>query len=246
MKIQNFRRYVSVFVLALGISAGVVGTATADQSQSTHYMVNETQFGSGSNLSQCSDQYCAKTSAGDTTVGSASSDNYSAEFGFNTSDVPLLEVGVVLNDQDMGVLDTDKTGTATATVTVRDYLSNGYVLELAGSPPAQSGHTITALGTPTTSHQGAEQFGVNLADNTSPDIGLAPVQVPSGSFSFGTAASDYSTPDLFKFASGDVIASSSSSSGETQYTISMIMNISNTTPGGRYTSDISAVAVPVY
>jgi hypothetical protein len=233
-------------MLALVLSTGFGGTAAALTSTSTNYKVTETQFGSGSSLHDCSTNYCAKTSAGDTVVGRSKSTNYSAQLGFNTSDVPLLEVITTGGTQNMGVLDATTTGTATNIIKIRNYLSSGYVLQITGPAPNQGIHTLTTLATPSTSSQGTEQFGINLVANTTPSVGAAPVQVPSSTFSFGTIASDYSTSNLFKYIDGDVVAQSFSSSGETDYTMSMIINVSSATPGGRYNGSFSAVAVPVF
>lgn len=244
---QKFR--ISKFVAALiaVLWLGSVGTAAATtQSSSPHYMVTETQFGAGADLHDCSANYCAKTSVGDTTVGSGSSANYSARFGFNTSDVPLLEVMAIGGTQDMGVLDTGTTGTAVSTIKVRNYLSSGYVLQIAGASPDQGVHHLATPTTPTASQPGTEQFGINLWANNTPHIGATPVQVPSGTFSFGTVASNYAQADKFMYQDGDVVAQSPSSSGETDYTLSMIINISNVTAGGRYTGSFSAVAVPTF
>lgn len=247
MQYQKVRQSRFVLIFALLICGGFVGHAAATtQSSSSHYMVTETQFGVGSSQHDCSTNYCAKTSVGDTGVGSANSANYSAQLGFNTSDEPLLEVITIGGDQNMGVLDNTTTGTAVSTIKVRNYLSNGYVLQIAGAAPNQGTHTLSTLATPTTSHAGAEQFGINLADNTSPNIGAGPVQVPSSSFSFGTVSDDYKTADLFKYIDGDIVASSTSSTGETDYTMSMIINVSNVTPGGHYSGSFSAVAVPIF
>jgi len=240
-----YRQYRLVVALAFLLSLGLVGTAAATSS-STNYTVTETQFGSGSSLHDCSTNYCAKTSAGDITSGNASSSNYSAQFGANTTEEPLLEVIVTGGNQDMGVLNPTSTGTAVSTIKVRSYLSNGYVMQIAGAVPSQGTHTLTALTTPTTSHQGAEQFGINLMDNSSPNIGADPVHVPSDTTSFGTVADDYSTADLFKYTDGDIIAQSDASSSETDFTMSMIINVSNVTPGGRYSGTFSAVVVPIY
>jgi len=265
---QSLRQYRLVVALAFVLSLGFVGTAGADSSSSAHYMVNETQFGIGSSLHDCSDNYCAKTSVGDTTVGSASSDNYSAQFGFNTSNDPMLEVIVVPGPQDMGVLDETKTGTATSLIKVRNYLSNGYVLQITGAAPNQGIHTLKTMepksdgsGCPCTSQPGTEQFGINLADNSTPDVGADPVQVPSGSFSFGHVISDedtasannpnddgayFSVANFFSYKDGDIVALSNKSTGETDYTMSMIINVSNVTPGGRYNGTFSAVVTGLF
>jgi len=124
---------------------------------------------------------------------------------------------------------------------------------MTGPPPSQGTHTLRVPYTvnsgqdvPFTSQPGAEQFGMNLADNTAPNIGSAPVQVPSGDFSFGSVLDPYGSSDEFMYKDGDAVAGSSVSTGETDYTLSMILNISNVTPGGQYKSNFSAVVVPQY
>ncbi len=233
--------------MASVLSLAMLGVVFADDSSSTNYKVTETQIGGvGTSEKDCSDNYCAKISAGDLVAGSGKSASYSAQFGSNTTADPLLEVITQAGTTDMGVLDTNVTGTATAFIKVRNYLSGGYIIQITGNPPSQGIHTLSALSTPSTSHQGAEQFGINMVDNTSPNIGANPVQVPNNGFSFGEAATDYDTPDLFKYVNGDIVAQSLSSSGQTEYTLSMIINVSGATPGGRYNGNLSAVVVPVY
>lgn len=223
-----------------------VRQVSAQQSSSSQYMVNEVQFGAGSSLHDCSDNYCAKTSAGDLVGGRGSSANYSAQFGFNTSDEPFLEVVTQSIDSDAGVLDTDVTGTAAYSLKVRSYLSSGYVVQITGSPPKMGSHAMEPIASPSSSHQGAEQFGLNLVENDTPTVGADPVQVPDGSFSFGSVMPNYSTPNLFMYEDGDIVAHSTSSTGETDYTVAMILNISNVTPGGQYKGALSAVVTPVF
>jgi hypothetical protein len=231
-------------VLALVVSFGAIGQVAAQASSSTNYQVNEVQFGSGSSLDDCSASYCAKTSAGDLTVGTTGSTNYKALAGFNTNDEALLEVSVVnAGNTDLGVLDPSTTGKLSAVVKVRSYLSNGYGLYITGSSPKYGNHALTPMSTTAVSQAGTEQFGINFAANTSPSIGAAPVQVPDSTFSYGTVASGYSTVNQFKYVDGDMVASSATESGETDYTLSMILNISNVTPAGQYVGAMSAVVV---
>jgi hypothetical protein len=82
---------------------------------------------------------------------------------------------------------------------------------------------------------GTEQFGINLVANTNPTtFGANPVQQPDSTFSYGAAATGYNTANLFKYVKGDVVASSSKSSGTTVYTISYLYNISPVTDAGEY------------
>lgn len=246
---QSIGRGWLLAAVLMALSAiGLTGSVQADapQSSSSHYGVSEVQFGSGSALHDCSGNYCAKMSVGDTVVGHGSSANYSAQFGFNTSDVPVLELIASSGVQDMGVLDTNKTGTATGTVKIRSYLSSGYVLQITGQTPDQGVHHLDSPSTPTASQQGSEQFGINLVDNATPNIGANPVQVPDGTFSFGTVEPNYKQADKYMYQDGDVVARSTSASGETDYTISFIANISSVTAGGRYNGAFTAVVVPTY
>jgi len=233
-------------LLVLLLALGVVGTAGAAQSSSPNYQVNEVQFGAGSAQNDCSTNYCARESVGDTGVGETCSTNYCAQAGFVTSDKPMLELITTSLTDDMGVLKTNTTGTATMLIQVRDYLSSGYVLKMTGLPMNEGTHELAPLTSPSTSQPGTEQFGINLRANATPHVGADPVQVPSGTFSFGAVEPNYDNPDQFMYQDGDSIAYSNSSTGETDYTVSFIANVSNVTPAGRYNGAFSAVAVPVY
>lgn len=248
---QKLRQCKFAIVLALVFCFGLGGTAHAGttQSNSSNYSVSEVQIGgNGSALHDCSTSYCAQEQLGDTVDGRGNSANYSAQFGGDTTNTPLLEVIVSGGTQDLGVLQSSATSTASFSVKVRSYLSSGYAMYITGSPPSQGQHTLKTLYTscPCTSQPGTEQFGINLAANTSPSVGADPVQVPSSTYGFGTAEANYDQSNLFMYHDGDEVGFSPTSTGETDYTISMIMNISNATPGGRYTSNFNAIVAPSY
>lgn len=232
----------------MALLVGVSQSAFA-QSSSLNYKTEESFFGSGGELDASSNNYRAKQSIGETAVGNASSLNYQFQAGFNTTDQPLLEFAVNGGTYDLGVLDGSVTGQAAATFTVRNYLSSGYVVTIKGSAPsttAGAGHALPGLTSPTGSSPGTEQFGVNLATNTNPPIGNEPVQIPDSTYSFGSATTDYVSPNLFKFVNGDTIAFSPKSSGQTNYTLSMIANVARTTPAGQYGGTINVQVVPTF
>jgi len=234
-----------LIIPAVLVALGGTGTAFAATSSSPSYQMTETGFNAGT-MQSCSDQYCARASIGEMATGQGSDGTTKAEFGLITSDEPLLEVIVDPGESNLGVLDTGHAATKTMIVRVRNYLSSGYVLQITGNPPKYGTHTLSTPSTPTASTPGTEQFAINVAANTSPSVGAVPVQVPSSQTSFGFASPDYATPNLFKYSSGETIARSNSESGRTDYTISMIVNISNMTPAGHYSGDFSAVVIPVY
>ena len=49
---------------------------------------------------------------------------------------------------------------------------------------------------------------------------------------------------MFKYANGDAVARSTVETGRTDYTISMVINVSSATPAGHYSADYSAIVVP--
>jgi hypothetical protein len=222
-------------------------TAQAAQSSSSNYQVNEVFFGSGGALDVCSTNYCAKQSVGETGVGNVASPNYQARAGFNTDRTPYLQFIVNGVNTDVGVLSTGSTTTTTATFSVKNYLSSGYSVVTVSNPPKNNTYTMHNLTSPTVSAAGTEQFGMNLVANTSPTtFGANPAQNPSSAFSFGTAASGYNTPNQYKYVAGDTIASSAKSSGETDFTVSYIYNISVLTPGGTYSFNDVLVATATF
>jgi hypothetical protein len=246
MQKKRFWSYVLPVLLAVLVPVLSAGTAMAVTSSSSHYKVTETQFTSGTSVQSCSGSYCAKVSIGDAAVGTASSTDNTAKFGSITNSDPLLEVIVSAGASNLGTLTSETTATKTTTVKIRNYLSGGYVLQIIGASPKYNGHNLATSNTPVQSVPGTEQFGINAAANTNPVVGADLVQVPDNTTSFGLVKDNYKTPNLFMFSSGDNVAQSTKSSGETDYTISMIVNISSGTPAGHYSGDFSAVVIPVY
>ena len=218
------------------------------QSSSSNYSIDEYFIGPGGDNDLNSTNYSARASLGDTGIGNSASTNYQLYGGFTTTDVPYIEVFVPSTTIDMGVLDESTTGTGTGTFSVRTYLADSYVVTLAGTlPTSEGGATIDAMGTRSTSTQGTEQYGLNLTTNTSPaSFGADPVQVPSTDFSFGYVLSDYNVANEFKYVNGDQIAASDSSSGQTDYTVSYIINVSPITEAGLYTARSTFVVTSTF
>jgi len=253
----KINKIIAVLILSVALSLGFIGTTSAvcvqgEQACSNNYAVGQVFFGSGGSLdSTCSTSYCAKQALGELSVGQTSSANYQADAGFNVYRSPYLEFSVNQANINLGVLSTSSTATGNATFSVESYLSSGYVIETDSPPPATLSHVMSALATPTASSAGTEQFGINLVANTTAcgapaNFGANPVQIPSSSYSYGQVASGYNSCGLFKYVNGSTIAYSSKSSGQTNFTISYIENISNTTPAGQYNMADQLVAVATF
>lgn len=257
----RFRRQVGVQLaaaaMALSIILGLPMIAAAacnpnQQSCSTGYGVNEVFFGTGGELHACSTGvYCAKEAAGETGVGNTAGTNYQSQAGFNTDRTPSLTFVVNATNINLGTLTAGTTATANATFSVTSYLASGYQVVTASNPPTNGSYTMQAPSTPTSSNTSLEQFGINLAANTigcgaPANFGASPLQVPDSTFSFGSAPSNYNQCGKFMYHKGDVVAQSTKSSGETDYTISYIFNITSATPGGIYTMQHVLVATSTF
>ena len=242
------RSWLSLLVTILAVLAPLVGLVASAgavcspnaQACSSGYQVTESFFGNGGELNACSSAYCSKQAAGETGVGNSASSNYQAQAGFNTNRVPSLTFIVTNANIDLGTLSPGTTATTTGTFSVETYLASSYAVTTMSDPPQNGSYNLQALSSPTASNSSQEQFGINLVANTigcgaPANFGANPAQIPDSTFSFGAAASGYNTCGLFKYHKGDIIAQSSQSSGETDYTVSYIFNVTSVTPGGTYT-----------
>lgn len=245
MQKRELRRNWVVAAVAVVLLLAQYASAAAESASSPKYRIEDAQFNAGSQQA-CSDSYCAQQSAGDTFAGEASSANYSIKFGPNPSMEPQIQVISEGGNQNLGVLDVDRTATATNIVKVRQWSIKGYAIQLSGHTPGQGTHEITPMSAPSTSHSGAEQFGINLVKNTAPEMGADPVQLPANKGNIGHPTDNYGVPNIFTYNDGDIIAESNASDGETHYTLSMILNVSSTTPLGRYGGSFSVIVIPAY
>lgn len=243
-----FRQLFAAFMVAVLLPAAAI----AQNSSSSNYEVYEAQFGSGGIDEQCSTgEFCAQGSLGANAVGRQSSDNFNAEAGALTQNAEFLEFVIDSSFVDFGELTPSTTGTGTVNFYVRSYISSGYNVLSIGEGLSSGTDEIDALSTTGLSQQGTEQFGINVVDNTSPDIGADPENIPDGSFADGRVSSGYNTVDEFRFVSGEPIAEAPATAGNqgvgrTNYTVSYIANVGQLTPAGTYTVEHSLVAVPTF
>lgn len=230
-------------VAALFVAAPVLNGEVFAQSSSNNYQMVETQFGNTSSNETCSSQYCASVSIGNDSKTSAVS---TPEFGEVNYSEPLLEMIVVPGDSNLGELTTETTGSKVMQVRIRNYMTGGYRLQILGDAPKYGNRTLSTLTTPTNSIPGTEQFGINVVANTTPAKGANPTVQPGGGDATGLVMDNYKIQNKFMYVSGQTIAETQVNSGGADYTVTMIVNISNTTPAGRYSSDFSAVVMPYF
>ncbi len=257
---MNWRKQIQAIGLITVFGLTMPWHVQAQTSSSNTYRIEEAQFGSGGEVESCSSgQFCAQSSLGSLGVGSSSSNSFDAEAGFLTQNEPYLEFVVQTNSIDLGVLDSTTTGADIGLFYVRTYLSGSYsVVTMSQPPTSESGSQLNAMGTTAASAPGTEQFGINLRNNTTPNVGVDPVNVPDGTFADGTAfgdgpggSRDYDDIDGFAYGVGDTIARSAATAtnpavGRTEYTISYIANISPITEAGTYVMNHDMVAVATF
>ena len=228
------------------VFSGSAGPVLAVSTNSNNYEVTEMQFGSGGSLESCSGEYCTEVTLGNITDGSESSAGSTASFGPAVSTEPFLEVIVDKDESNLGKLSSTQTSTKTMIVRVRNYLSGGYIMQVVGDPPKYQNNTLNTPSSPTASSPGTEQFALNAVANSTPQLGDDPIRVPSSEVDLSVIEPNYKTPNLFMYNDGDIIARNQNPTGRTDYTISMVVNISNSTPAGNYAGDYSVIVTPVY
>jgi hypothetical protein len=222
----------------------VPGIVFATELQSSNYRFDESVIGSGGLLQANSANFQATSATGDIAIGNAASTNYQVDSGTKTSPDPTLSFIINSAAANFPAFSPTSAAVATASFSVSNYTSYGYAVQISGTPPKKGAHTIPALATQTTSQAGTEQFGINLVANTSPSsVGANPAH---GLFAVGSATSDYSTPNNYRFVSGDIIASAPSSSGVTTYTMTFLVNVAPLTEGGQYSSDQTIIVTGTY
>jgi len=244
----KYKRSVMPLLLALFLVMSPL-KVQAQSSSSNNYRVDQTLFGTGGELDAQSSSFRARQSAGELTIGQTDSLNFRAFAGFNTTDEPYIEFVVTGSNIDLGFLNTASPSTATGTFYVRAWQADGYVIRTESDPPTNTSGTnvqINPMATPGASVPGTEQFGINLVDNATPNVGSDPLQSPDNTFSFGQASANYNTANVFTYNKGDAIAQSAQSSSVTIYTISYLFNISEITTAGEYVFRHILVATGTY
>jgi hypothetical protein len=236
--------WLGIGVLVAWYLVHATNSAYAETLQSPNYRFDESTVGAGGLIQSNSANFQAANSGGDIAVGDASSANYNVSTGSNTTPDPTLSFAITSSAPAFNSFSPSAASTATATFSVLNYTSYGYVVQLVGTPPTNGAHIISPLASASASTPGTEQFGINLVANTSPtSVGANP---DNGQFGFGTAAANYNTSNQYRFVSGDTIASAPKSSGTTNYTISYLVNVNSLTPGGNYTSNQTLVVTGTY
>lgn len=140
--------------------------------------------------------------------------------------------------RDMGQLSPSDTLTAQSQMAVGTNASAGFAITVNGTPPSAGINTVDPMASPTASTPGSDQFGINLVENSGLNLG----HNPEGPWTNAQPTSDYSQPNMYKFAPGDVVASSPNVSLMRKFTVSYVMNSAQNLHPGVYTTTITFIA----
>lgn len=114
----------------------------------------------------------------------------------------------------------------------------GYSITYTGRSLTSGIYEIPAIvGDSEESVPGKAQFGINLAVNTDPDIGEAPVGPASNTF----VNPDYTEPNKFQFNIGETLVTSNFVTLNRKYTVSYIINFPPDQPVGVYNTTVTFI-----
>jgi hypothetical protein len=140
---------------------------------------------------------------------------------------------------------------------------DGYAITVNGTTLTSGANSIPAMAAAAAPSIGVSQFGMNLKENLTtldgnagtPDFG-AELTVASDAIDYkGQALTGYNTADVYKYASGDVIANSgydgasNNTLGPTNsqiYTSSYIVNVAGNQYAGTYTTTLTYICTPTF
>lgn len=133
---------------------------------------------------------------------------------------------------DLGNLSPAITSAAQSQMVIATNAENGYSMWVVGTPMTSGSNVLTAMaGGPAV--RNTSQFGMNLRANGAPSVGQD-VQGPGA----GAVTANYNTPNNFRFSSGDILATSPTPDDNRKYTVSYIVNIPSSQPGGVYSTTL--------
>ena len=150
----------------------------------------------------------------------------------------------------LGTLTTSATGSGTSKMDAGTNGAGGYVIVYSGVTLTSGSNTVAACSSGCSSTTNSNQFGLNLVDNATPNVGANISPSSNGTNRRGQPLTNYDTADSYRFVTGESVANSGSSSlgpTDTQtYTVSYIANVSASQAAGAYTTTITYTATATF
>jgi hypothetical protein len=149
--------------------------------------------------------------------------------------------GVTGSSVALGTLSPSSTNSGTSQIGVGTNGVGGYAISVNGNTLTSSAGTITALAAQAAAATGSEQFGLNLRDNATPDVGVD----PDGSGTSSPSA-NYNTADQYRFVSGDAVASKVGTEEFRRFHASYIANVTTATEAGAYSTALTYICTSTF
>jgi hypothetical protein len=140
-----------------------------------------------------------------------------------------------------GELSSTSARTGSTQMVVATIGDGGYVITSNGTTLLSGTNSIPALATNDVSRPGTSQFGINLRNNSDPDVGAN----PSG-LGVGAVAPDYNVPNRYRFVSGEQLASYSDPDDFRKYTVSYVVNVAKSQAPGIYVTTITYLCTATF
>jgi len=142
---------------------------------------------------------------------------------------------------DFGTLSENTARTATSQMAAGTNGVGGVSISMIGTTMTSGINTIPGLNVRSPSNVGTSQFGLNLRNNSSPNVGID--EVGAGTIAPTT---DYNVVNRFTFRDGDVVANSPISTEFSTMTSSYIVNIDPNQAAGVYSTTLTYVATATF
>jgi len=150
----------------------------------------------------------------------------------STADVNLV---------DLGTLSSSRASSGSSQMMAATNGEFGLIIAAYGTTMTSGNNVIPALASPTVSAPGNSQFGLNLRDNSNPDVGSDPsgggVASPTG---------NYNIPNRYTFNNGDTVASSAAVTDTRKFTVSYLANVSPSQAPGVYTATLTYICTATF
>lgn len=138
---------------------------------------------------------------------------------------------------DIGILGPTVTGAAQSQMVIATNAENGYSMWVAGGTMTSGNNVIPAMAGGG-SVKGSSQFGINLRANTDPIIGQDVVGP-----GVATITPSYNQQNQFRYQSGDTLATTTAPDDYRKYTVSYVVNVADSQPGGVYATTLTYIAL---
>ncbi len=140
-----------------------------------------------------------------------------------------------------GEFSTSSPRTGTTQMLLATNADGGYSVTVQGTTMLSGVNSIPALNVNDVSRPGTSQFGINLRNNSDPNVG-SDVAGPG----VASPRPNYAIQNRYRFVSGEQIAFSTTSDDYRKYTVTYLVNIANGQPAGIYVSTLTYTALATF